>query len=165
MEISANVRSASEQLIQNSRLSSEQMAHTNELVNNLNRINTPERQPQQNLGKDDFLKILITQLSYQDPTAPMEDKQFIAQMAQFSTLEQMTSMAGDFSKLTSMLMGNEASGALGKNVEIVQGERTVHGMVQAVTRGFVPQVLVNGNFYDWEQVQKVFAEDKERINL
>jgi flagellar basal-body rod modification protein FlgD len=119
----------------------------------------PTRQPQQNLGRDDFLKILITQLSYQDPTSPMEDKQFIAQMAQFSTLEQMTAMASDFSKLTSMLLGNEAAAALGKGVEIVEGERTVQGMVQAVTRGEAPQVLVNGNFYDWDHVIKVFAAE------
>ena len=118
------------------------------------------RQPQQSLGKDDFLKLLITQLSYQDPTSPMEDKEFIAQMAQFSTLEQMTSMASDFSKLTSMLMGNEASTALGKNVELYEGERAVQGIVQAVTRGEIPQVLVNGNFYNWDQVVRVYADQK-----
>ena len=121
----------------------------------------PSRQPQQSLGKDDFLKILITQLSYQHPTAPMDDKQFIAQMAQFSTLEQMTGMAKDFSLLTSMLMGNEAAGSLGKNVEIVEGERTIQGTVQAVTRGEAPEVLVNGSFYNWHNVVKVFANEKE----
>jgi len=63
--------------------------------------------------------------------------------------------------LTSMLMGNEASSALGKNVEVIEGERTVQGMVQAVTRGETPQVLVNGNFYDWGQVIKVFADEKK----
>lgn len=41
------------------------------------------------MDKDMFMKILIAQLSNQDPTAPMEDKDFIAQMAQFSSLEQM----------------------------------------------------------------------------
>ncbi|MCL2720632.1 MAG: flagellar hook assembly protein FlgD [Treponema sp.] len=119
----------------------------------------PTRQPQQSLGKDDFLKILITQLSYQDPTAPMDDKQFIAQMAQFSTLEQMTSMASDFSKLTSMLMGNEASTALGKNVHISFGDIEIQGKVQAITRGEAPQVLVNGTFYNWDLVTRVFADE------
>ncbi|MCL2175752.1 MAG: flagellar hook assembly protein FlgD, partial [Treponema sp.] len=104
-------------------LSSKDQLEAEKYANDFNRALNPTRQPQQNLGKDDFLKILITQLSYQDPTAPMEDKQFIAQMAQFSTLEQMTGMAKDFSLLTSMLMGNEASSALGKNVEITEGER------------------------------------------
>lgn len=44
------------------------------------------------LGKDAFLNILITQLQHQDPTQPMDDKQFISQMAQFSSLEQMQNM-------------------------------------------------------------------------
>jgi flagellar basal-body rod modification protein FlgD len=139
-------------------LSSQERRDLERFVNDFNISNNPTRQPQQSLGKDDFLKILITQLSYQDPTSPMEDKQFIAQMAQFSTLEQMTSMARDFSKLTSMLMGNEASTSLGKSVEILEGERTIQGIVQAVTRGDIPQVLVNGSFYNWDNVSKVFAE-------
>jgi flagellar basal-body rod modification protein FlgD len=139
-------------------LSSEEQIQVDKFVRDFNNSINPTRQPQQSLGKDDFLKILITQLSYQDPTSPMEDKQFIAQMAQFSTLEQMTGMAKDFSKLTSMLMGNEATSALGKGVEIMEGERMVQGTVEAVTRGETPQVLVNGNFYNWDQVLKVFKE-------
>ena len=118
----------------------------------------PTRQPTQNLGRDDFLKILITQLSFQDPTAPMQDKEFIAQMAQFSTLEQMTGMARDFARLTAIISGSEASSSLGKSVEILEGERLIQGMVQAVTRGEFPQVLVNGSYYNWDQVSKVFVE-------
>lgn len=52
-----------------------------------------------NLGKDDFMKILMAQLANQDPLNPMEDRDFIAQLAQFSTLEQMMNMARSFEKL------------------------------------------------------------------
>ena len=140
------------------RMDAVEQANVNKFVNDFNKKLNPTRQPQQNLGKDDFIKLLITQLSYQDPTAPVQDKEFIAQMAQFSSLEQMTNMSADFAKLTAMLSGSEANGALGKNVELLDGDRVVQGMVKAVTRGEIPQVLVNGAYYNWEQVTKVFEE-------
>jgi flagellar basal-body rod modification protein FlgD len=116
------------------------------------------KKPSQQLGKDDFIKILITQLTHQDPTAPMEDKEFISQMAQFSSLEQMTNMAQDFSKLAGMLAGGEATAALGKRVDLTEGESGVTGVVTAITRGAVPQVRVNGQYYAWDQVSTVYEE-------
>jgi flagellar basal-body rod modification protein FlgD len=128
-------------------------------VNKFNRELNDGKPPKSNsLGKDDFLKLLLTQLQHQDPTAPLEDKEFIAQMAQFSSLEQMTSMASDFAKLTAMLAGSEAGSSLGKNVEIVDGESVAQGQVSAVSRGAEPQVLVNGTYYPWNNVTKVFVE-------
>lgn len=112
----------------------------------------------QSLGKDEFIQILITQLTHQDPTSPMEDKEFISQMAQFSSLEQMTNMAQDFSRLANMLSGSEANSALGRSVEIQEGDRLIQGTVKAVTRGGAPQVLVDGTYYGWDQVIKVFEE-------
>jgi flagellar basal-body rod modification protein FlgD len=139
-------------------LSSQEKAVLSMEVDAFNKSIQKGRMPNQSLGKDDFLKILITQLSHQDPTAPMEDKEFIGQMAQFSTLEQMTGMAGDFARLTDLLSGGEAVASLGRSVEIVEGDRVVQGTVRAVTRGAAPEVLVNGSYYHWDQVAKVFDE-------
>jgi flagellar basal-body rod modification protein FlgD len=143
----------------NTSLSANELAETNRLVGELNaRINEGRPQNNQSLGRDDFLKLLVTQLSYQDPTAPMEDKEFIAQMAQFSALEQMTNMAGDFSRLAEIITASEANSAVGKSVELLEGDNVVQGTVKAVTRGGPPQVLVNGSYYQWSQVTKIFEE-------
>jgi len=139
-------------------MSAEEQARLGQFVNDFNNSLHEGRRPQQELGRDDFLRLLIAQLSNQDPTNPMEDREFIAQMAQFSTLEQMTNMASDFSRLTAMLAGSEASQSLGRNVEVADGDLTIQGVVRAVTRGDMPQVLVNGTYFNWTQVQKVFDE-------
>lgn len=71
------------------------------------------------LGKDDFLKILITQLQNQDPLNPMEDREFISQMATFSSLEQMTNMNQTLTEFTSLLKQNsliQYSELIGKQV-------------------------------------------------
>jgi flagellar basal-body rod modification protein FlgD len=109
----------------------------------------------QDLGKDDFLKLLITQLKHQDPTAPMEDKEFIAQMAQFSSLEQMTNMAGRFSELAGVIDRGNALNLLGKQVEIREGTHVVSGIVEEVSGADHPQLLVGGRYYDYEKVEKV----------
>jgi flagellar basal-body rod modification protein FlgD len=55
--------------------------------------------PLGSLGKDDFLRLLVTQLQHQDPMNPMDDKDFMGQMAQFSTLEQTTNTASAIQRL------------------------------------------------------------------
>lgn len=66
------------------------------------------------LGKDQFLKILITQLQNQDPMQPMEDKEFIAQMAQFSSVEQLMNISTQLTALNQNL--GSVSGLIGKEV-------------------------------------------------
>ena len=60
------------------------------------------RQVKNSLGKDDILNLLITQLTHQDPLDPIDDTEFIAQMAQFSTLEQITNVASSMDNLLKM---------------------------------------------------------------
>jgi flagellar basal-body rod modification protein FlgD len=109
----------------------------------------------QELGKDDFLQLLITQLQHQDPTKPMDDKQFIAQMAQFSSLEQMTNLGQEFAKISGMVSRGNALNLLGKQVEILDGQQRVSGTVEAVSGTENPQVKVNGRFYDYSVVETV----------
>ncbi|MDI9370223.1 MAG: flagellar hook assembly protein FlgD [Synergistaceae bacterium] len=73
------------------------------------------------LGKDAFLKILITQLSNQDPLDPLKDKDFIAQMAQFSTLEQMTNMNKSIEQMAAL---NKASAVsyIGRIIEYMDDD-------------------------------------------
>lgn len=54
------------------------------------------------LGKDEFLKLMLTQLKYQNPLEPMSDNEFIAQMAQFSSLEQMQNVNTNLESLTAL---------------------------------------------------------------
>lgn len=137
------------------RMSQTDATRTRLQVDALNKELGGGKQVKADLDKDDFLKILITQLQHQDPTNPMQDKEFIAQMAQFSSLEQMTNMASSFGKLSSVLNSSEAQSLLGRNVEVLDGERALYGKVSQVVRGEFPLVMVNGSFYDLEQVSKV----------
>lgn len=76
------------------------------------------------LGKDDFLQLMITKLRYQDPLNPMDDADFIAQLAQFSTLEQMNNIAEgiatsnqwDFLQMQS-INNSMATGLIGKDIK------------------------------------------------
>lgn len=137
--------------------SSEKFAVDN-AVNNFNKANTVNgRTASQQLGKDDFLKLLITQLSNQDPTNPMEDTQFIAQMAQFSSLEQMTNMNESFNKMAAMINSSQATATIGRTVDIDVGDTTARGVVEATTMGSQPQVMVNGMYYDLDKIKAVYG--------
>lgn len=143
----------------NTRLSDQEMAKLNMQVDSFNKSITVEgRKVQHDLGKDDFLKLLITQLSNQDPTSPMENTEFIAQMAQFSSLEQMTNMNQEFSKMNSMLVSSQAVSTIGRTVDVSLGDTKTTGVVEAVTYGQNPQVRINNMYYDMKQISAVYGE-------
>ena len=113
------------------------------------------RSTKNELDKNDFLRLLITQLTHQDPTQPLEDREFISQMAQFSTLEQMTNINSEIAKVFQVVMQSQALSLLGKTVEIFDNENFIQGMVKEVTGGDVPQVLVNDTYYDILNIERV----------
>ena len=144
----------------NTQMSASEKFSVDNAVSNYNKTLVVEgRKTSQELGKDDFLKLLITQLSNQDPTSPMEDTQFIAQMAQFSSLEQMTNMSASFERMASFINSSEAASTLGKTVELNVGDTVARGVVEGATRGSNPQVLVNGMYYDMEQIRAIYASE------
>ncbi|WP_028611034.1 flagellar hook capping FlgD N-terminal domain-containing protein [Paenibacillus harenae] len=67
------------------------------------------------LGKDQFLSILVTQLRNQDPMQPLQDKDFIAQMAQFTSVEQLMNMASELTLMRQSI--GSASSLIGKTIE------------------------------------------------
>jgi len=142
-------------------LTPQEQARLTQQVNTYNKTLNDGKPTSTVLDKNDFLKILITQLTHQDPTQPMDDKAFIAQMAQFSSLEQMTNMSEGLSKVANLVAKSQAVALLGNVVEIADGGQTVSGVVDAVTSGDLPQLLVNGQYYDASQVQKIKTNLKE----
>jgi flagellar basal-body rod modification protein FlgD len=95
-----------------------------------NVYNNSEITSKNQLGKDDFLKLLVAQLKNQNPLNPMDDKEFIAQLAQFSTLEQMQNLNTSFSAV-------RAINLIGKNIYATitdnnGNSRTVIGKVDVV---------------------------------
>ena len=99
------------------------------------------------LDKEAFLKLLTTQLRHQDPTRPMEDREFIAQMAQFSALEQMTNMNREIAGMVRSARSAEAFALLGKHVDSFNAEsnRRVSGVVSAIQFENNEHVLMVGN--------------------
>lgn len=86
------------------------------------------------LGKDEFLKLLVTELRYQDAMNPMQDREFIAQMAQFSSLEQMQNLNTTMTEGLDILTENQCETYSGLNtlLSVILGTQAVDQFNQGV---------------------------------
>jgi flagellar basal-body rod modification protein FlgD len=109
------------------------------------------------LGKEDFLLLFTSQLKYQDPLKPLESTEFTAQMAQFSSLEQLFNLNNNVEKLIlyqQSLNNGIATGLLGKTV------KTVDDVVAKVTgisfsEGITYLLLENGQKINLGQIKEI----------
>ena len=103
----------------------------------------------QMLGADDFMKLLTTQLTSQDPMNPMKDTEFISQMANFTSLEQMRTLSKSFETFTSDQKMSAAPAFLGRNVTVKDATGDVTGLVDSITlKNGKPAIVINGKSYD-----------------
>ena len=102
-----------------------------------------------------FLQLLITQLKNQDPLSPADPTQFVSQLAQFSSLEQMTQLNTNMTQV----LDNSVTGLIGKTVTVTDPSSST-GLTQGVVSGIVyysngPAVNVNGHNYALSDIQNI----------
>ena len=102
--------------------------------------------PAASLDKDAFLKLLVAQLKNQDPSSPQDSSQWAAQMAQSSTVEQLTNLATTSAKSAKSAAMSQAVALLGKTVSYIgQDGASAQGTVQRIDAGGdVPTLMIDG---------------------
>ena len=110
------------------------------------------------LGKEAFLQLLVTQMQYQDPLNPQQDTEFISQLAQFSSLEQMQNLNETFSNTSALNL-------VGKTVLVTETDssgssHSVTGVVDYVIRDSSgkSKVSIEGNIYSVDDVSEVYDD-------
>ena len=113
---------------------------------------------QTTLGENDFLKLLTVQLQSQDPLQPMQDTEFISQMATFSSLSEMTSLNSNFSNFTQGQTLANAESYIGKTVSVDSGNGSTSGAVTGVSvSNGTPQITINGSNYDLSNITAILG--------
>jgi len=113
--------------------------------------------PTQMLSQQDFLQLLVTQMTSQDPLNPTNSQDLLSQMTQFSTLNANNALQTQLGQMQTLNEFSEAGNLLGKQVTLqVSDTSTAQGVVTGVdTSGDVPQIIVNGQPYSLAQVLSV----------
>jgi flagellar basal-body rod modification protein FlgD len=95
------------------------------------------------MSQQDFIKILMTQMTYQDPLKPMDNEQFMAQMAQFTALQQTTDLNTNLVQLIQNQAALSSVGLLGRSVDITTASGSMTGTVQGLSySGNLPVMTV-----------------------
>jgi len=124
-------------------------------VNNASQPQVFGQGADEGLGQDAFLKLLVTQIQMQDPMEPMSSQEYIAQLAQFSSLEQLQSANVQLAVLQHMEAVCQALLLIGRTIST--GEEGVTGVVEGVT--FVegqPKLVVGEDEVDPGDVTQVW---------
>jgi len=112
----------------------------------------------QTLSEQDFLNLLVTQMTSQDPLNPMTNQDMLSQMVQFSTLQGNTAMQSTLAGMQSGQAFSAANSMIGQQVNLLTDSNgdTIQGTVSGVDLSSgSPQIVVNGKSYDLNQVLTV----------
>lgn len=139
------------------KMSTTELAKVKQQVNSINKSlhgkSKISRSVKNEIDKDAFLKLLTIQLSHQDPLAPMDNNQFIAQMAQFSSLEQMKNVSDSMEHLKSQ-------NARATSIRLIGNEVTYKNDLDVIHSGVVEKVvLVGGDSFLYINNEKVAMKD------
>jgi len=112
-------------------------------------VNSATQQVTQSAFGLDFqslLKIILTELTYQDPLKPVDNYEFVSQLGQFSQLQLSQTLNDNVTKLLASQASTQAAGLLGKTVDFSSNGTTLSGQVTAVTfSSGQPLVTINSN--------------------
>jgi len=115
------------------------------------------------LQMDDFLQLLTSQITNQDPLEPMKDTEFISQMANIASLEQMEQFSKGFSRFADSQHAMLAQGYLGHEVKIRENDQEISGIVESINNNEdgTAEIVVNGNSYSPGSIKEVKLVQKQ----
>ncbi|MDR1651288.1 MAG: flagellar hook assembly protein FlgD [Synergistaceae bacterium] len=122
---------------------------------------TIQETPKNELGKEDFLKLLVAQLTHQDPTNPMQDTEFVSQLATYSSLEQQITMNKNLERVVASNNATTAAAAISLIGSVV-GFTNDDGELQMgqvlfldIVSGEVNLYLTDGTYVPFSKVEQV----------
>ncbi|MCL6447143.1 MAG: flagellar hook capping protein [Armatimonadetes bacterium] len=115
--------------------------------------------PKQELDKDAFLQILVAQMRYQNPLAPQDSNQFISQVVELTTMEQLFNLSKSMEMLLKAQELSLSAGLVGKQVTVVGPDgQDVRGAVDKVVIGEEGiQLVIDGISYDYGSVKEILG--------